>query len=629
MYEMRTILMTSVSFALSALVIGNAYYQKKQFYPSVVYLTKSNPSMAVIYIQAFVFVILMGKFFRKLFFGQLRAAEMEHLIERSWYAVTETCLAFTVFRDDFSPKFVALFTLLLFLKCFHWLAEDRVDYMERSPVISVLFHARVVSLLTFLGVVDLYFVNHAYYSTLIKGASVQLVFGFEYAILMTIVLMTVVKYALHSVDLQSENPWENKAVYLLYSELILGFAKVVLYMVFMVIMIKVHTFPLFAIRPMYLAMRSFKKALHDVIMSRRAIRQMNTLYPEATEEELQSGDNVCIICREDMVTACKKLPCNHIFHTSCLRSWFQRQQTCPTCRMEVLRMPQPRQAPPPQPAPQHQQPQAPFPNMFQNGMPGFPQMPMWPPPQPQQQQPQSTQASSATATTVSSTSTTSSSATTNTTSATGTAPSFTWPGAPTQTNMPFMPMFPMFMPNSFPRPPASMSGLSEEELRAMEGIERENIEARIQWLRDIQALLDGAMLLIHQYNTVAANSSISGISVPRETQSSASHSEKSTKVPLSSPPRGAGARPKYSSENKESSTLNKTENNSSIDLSSLEGAAGFSSPKEELIPEWNDPSKEEHGDEMDEVRRRRLEKFLSEDSQTDSNTKNSVGLHED
>lgn len=54
----------------------------------------------------------------------------QHLIERSWYAVTETCLAFTVFRDDFSPRFVALFTLLLFLKCFHWLAEDRVDFVS-------------------------------------------------------------------------------------------------------------------------------------------------------------------------------------------------------------------------------------------------------------------------------------------------------------------------------------------------------------------------------------------------------------------------------------------------------------------------------------------------------------------
>jgi len=51
-------------------------------------------------------------------------------MERFWYALTETCLAFTVFRDDFNPKFIALFTVLLFLKSFHWLAEDRVDYVS-------------------------------------------------------------------------------------------------------------------------------------------------------------------------------------------------------------------------------------------------------------------------------------------------------------------------------------------------------------------------------------------------------------------------------------------------------------------------------------------------------------------
>lgn len=42
-----------------------------------------------------------------------------------------------------------------------------------------------------------------------------------------------------------------------------------------------------------------------------------------------------------VITASKKLPCNHIFHTSCLRSWFQRQQTCPTCRLNILRVPAP------------------------------------------------------------------------------------------------------------------------------------------------------------------------------------------------------------------------------------------------------------------------------------------------
>ena len=72
-------------------------------------------------------------------------------------------------RDDFSPKFVALFTLLLFLKSFHWLAEDRVDFMERSPSISVLFHIRVLSLACLLASVDCLFISHAYHSTLTKG----------------------------------------------------------------------------------------------------------------------------------------------------------------------------------------------------------------------------------------------------------------------------------------------------------------------------------------------------------------------------------------------------------------------------------------------------------------------------
>ncbi len=53
-------------------------------------------------------------------------------------------------------------------------------------------------------------------------------FGFEYAILMTIVANTVVKYVLHSVDLYSEAPWENKAVFMLYTELFIGLIKVFL-----------------------------------------------------------------------------------------------------------------------------------------------------------------------------------------------------------------------------------------------------------------------------------------------------------------------------------------------------------------------------------------------------------------
>ncbi|MEJ1273506.1 synovial apoptosis inhibitor 1 synoviolin [Cricetulus griseus] len=490
--------MMAASLALTGAVVAHAYYLKHQFYPTVVYLTKSSPSMAVLYIQAFVLVFLLGKVMGKVFFGQLRAAEMEHLLERSWYAVTETCLAFTVFRDDFSPRFVALFTLLLFLKCFHWLAEDRVDFMERSPNISWLFHCRIVSLMFLLGILDFLFVSHAYHSILTRGASVQLVFGFEYAILMTMVLTIFIKYVLHSVDLQSENPWDNKAVYMLYTELFTGFIKVLLYMAFMTIMIKVHTFPLFAIRPMYLAMRQFKKAVTDAIMSRRAIRNMNTLYPDATPEELQAMDNVCIICREEMVTGAKRLPCNHIFHTSCLRSWFQRQQTCPTCRMDVLRASLPAQSPPPPEPADQGPPPAPHPPPLLPQPPNC-MFPLWPPMGPFPPVPP--------------------------------PPSSGEAAAPPSTSAAFPPM---------PVPPAGFAGLTPEELRALEGHERQHLEARLQSLRNIHTLLDAAMLQINQYLTVLASLGpprpATSVNSTEETVSAVVSAAPSTSAPSSEAP---------------------------------------------------------------------------------------------
>ena len=47
MASFRAEMAVILSFVLTVGVIMNAFYQRKQFYPSVVYLTKSNSSMAV------------------------------------------------------------------------------------------------------------------------------------------------------------------------------------------------------------------------------------------------------------------------------------------------------------------------------------------------------------------------------------------------------------------------------------------------------------------------------------------------------------------------------------------------------------------------------------------------------
>jgi len=103
--------------------------------------------------------------------------------------------------------------------------------------------------------------------------------------------------------------------------------------------------------------RSFITRIRDFIRYRKATAHMNSRYPDATVEDVQR-EGVCIICREDMVawsetqndanatqnegsvvdqrSRPKKLPCGHVLHFACLRSWLERQQRCPTCRRPVL-----------------------------------------------------------------------------------------------------------------------------------------------------------------------------------------------------------------------------------------------------------------------------------------------------
>lgn len=69
-----------------------------------------------------------------------------------------------------------------------------------------------------------------------------------------------------------------------------------------------------------------------------------------------------------------------------------------------------------------------------------------------------------------------------------------------QTNLCLLPAFP-----PMPVPPAGFAGLTPEELRALEGHERQHLEARLQSLRNIHTLLDAAMLQINQYLTVLAS----------------------------------------------------------------------------------------------------------------------------
>lgn len=183
-----------------------------------------------------------------------------------------------------------------------------------------------------------------------------------------------------------------------------------------------------------------------------------------------------------MVSTSKKLPCGHIFHTACLRSWFQRQQTCPTCRLNILRTPITTSQPQPQNnnnqnANQNNNngginvPNAgvannnPFMNLLsQNAMPN--QTPPVP----------------------------------------GAAVPPTGLGPPPMSPF-FFPTLPFMAPYTIPPPPMpqNLDQLTIEELRAMEGHERKNVEERIKLLKNVQTMLNASVALMNQYQLVVAS----------------------------------------------------------------------------------------------------------------------------
>ncbi|XP_010276745.1 PREDICTED: ERAD-associated E3 ubiquitin-protein ligase HRD1B-like [Nelumbo nucifera] len=317
-------------------VIYHAFSSRGQFYPAMVYLSTSKISLVLLLNMGLVIMCILWQLTKCLFLGSLREAEVERLNEQSWREVMEILFAITIFRQDFSVTFLAMVTALLLIKALHWLAQKRVEYIETTPSVPMFSHIRIVSFMGFLFVLDSIFL-YSSLKHLIQTwqASVSIFFSFEYMILATTIVSTFVKYVFYVSDMLMEGQWERKAVYTFYLELIRDLLHLSMYLCFFFLIFVNYGVPLHLIRELYETFRNFKIRVADYIRYRKITSNMNDRFPDATPEELNANDATCIICREEMTTA-KKLICGHLFHVHCLRSWLERQHTCPTCRALVV-----------------------------------------------------------------------------------------------------------------------------------------------------------------------------------------------------------------------------------------------------------------------------------------------------
>lgn len=77
-------------------------------------------------------MIHTGLLLKKLFFGNLRLLEREHVMERALMAASDCFLAMSIFKDALDSGFIIRFCALMILKAFHWICRDRVEYVQNS-----------------------------------------------------------------------------------------------------------------------------------------------------------------------------------------------------------------------------------------------------------------------------------------------------------------------------------------------------------------------------------------------------------------------------------------------------------------------------------------------------------------
>ncbi|CRK27444.1 hypothetical protein BN1708_014824 [Verticillium longisporum] len=193
---MRLVWYAGVSTTLATAVVVSAFQQRANFYSAMVYLAQSN--FCLLILINFVYLIYGTTVYglQRIFYGPLRQTEVEQLSERAWFAITETCLAMTIFRDEIGAWFLVMFTALITGKVWGWIGDGRVEILEQQPPANPgLFHTRLSLSLLLSLVYDLWILAYTI-RTVIRQArpDMMVMFLFEFAVLATCSARTGVRY---------------------------------------------------------------------------------------------------------------------------------------------------------------------------------------------------------------------------------------------------------------------------------------------------------------------------------------------------------------------------------------------------------------------------------------------------
>ena len=300
------------------------------------------------------------------------------------FAILEICLALTIFREELSPRVIALFVGLLVFKAFHVLVDARMENVRAAPrgrcgwpplslgsknqvnlhlCLQIERHAQQVqleeqpesqdsrhstvghgfflALASSMVMIDCITLGVFMYTISGTGPTVLVLFAFETCALLLTLLLTLYRYSLFCIGTRVEaatgSDWHNKNLYLMYGKLFINTTKLATLMVYFVTLLTFYGMPFLMIRDLWRAFDAVNREAKNLIATWRMRREVAQRFFRPTQAEVDDVGALDPIYHTPLSPETSlKLPCGHILNEAGLMSWWERQQNCPVCRYNIM-----------------------------------------------------------------------------------------------------------------------------------------------------------------------------------------------------------------------------------------------------------------------------------------------------
>lgn len=304
-------LIIPITLHLSILIIACYFECKTAHFYTLFYTIYTSKFLHLLHSSLFGHIICsIGFLATNKFLGQLTGSEFSTYNDKALTIITELIMLGGSVSNELSLMSIGSVSLLYVFKSFAWTLDVK---SQKQATKRMLFGSTLAILMSLLA--------HKYYSGLTSLLS--LIFCMEYSL----VVISILKNQL-IVCLDLNKVENNRSFYIFIITMGYLALKSCVFAVFISRFSKRTRFPYGILKSLLATgMKLYKK----LILFKKYLKLVKDL--DAIEEFETEGS--CAICTDEIVKG-KRLACSHVFHSSCLKMWCEREVSCPICRAEII-----------------------------------------------------------------------------------------------------------------------------------------------------------------------------------------------------------------------------------------------------------------------------------------------------